>query len=264
MLVPWFFALAVFAGPVTCRSFDALPKIVGGEPTTVDVHPSIVQIDIQNVWTGAWNQGCGGTILTARTVLSAAHCFVPPLYRPRFRRVRAGATYRHQGGSIAYVEDAFKHPSYGQNGFDGDIVVVRLIERLVYSSVIQQAAIPPQDSFIPDNLPVVHAGWGSTVLDGPPSEVLQHVQVYTINNDLCRERYDALPEDAPVTKNMICVGILDVGGKDACHGDSGGPLYYGNITIGVVSWGRGCAHATYPGVSTAVAPYVDWIIDHSI
>lgn len=63
-----------------------------------------------------------------------------------------------------------------------------------------------------------------------------------------------------VTENMICAGIWGEGGKDACQGDSGGPLYYDNITIGVVSWGMGCARADYPGVSTSVASYTNWII----
>nr|XP_034835787.1 trypsin, alkaline C-like [Maniola hyperantus] len=222
---------------------------------------------MQNMWEGSWFQICGGSILTARTIMSAAHCFEGSLYEPRFRRIRAGATYRNLGGTLAYVENTYNHPSYGldlNKGFEGDISLVRLSNPLVYSPVIQQTAIPPQDSFIPDNLPVVHAGWGAISEPGnPTSEVLRDVQIYTINNELCAERYAAL-EHRPVTERMICAGILDVGGKDACNGDHGGPLYYGNITIGVISWGEGCGLANFPGVSVNVASYVDWIIDHTI
>ncbi|XP_028164083.1 trypsin, alkaline A-like [Ostrinia furnacalis] len=91
------------------------------------------------------------------------------------------------------------------------------------------------------------------------------VQVFTINNDLCRERYEML--DDPwyvVTENMICVGILDVGGRDACQGDSGGPLYFQNILIGVISWGHLCANKTFPGVSVAVSSYINWIVETAV
>ena len=44
---------------------------------------------------------------------------------------------------------------------------------------------------------------------------------------------------------MICAGYRGIGGKDACTGDSGGPLIcnHGNkaVLVGVVSWGRRCA-----------------------
>ncbi|XP_045778931.1 trypsin, alkaline C-like [Maniola jurtina] len=260
MLVPWLLALAVFAESVTCRP----DRIVGGAPTTIDLYPSIVQVDILNIWSGLWSQGCAATILTSRNVLSAAHCFDGSNFQPSQRRIRAGATYRNFGGSLAYVQDVYNHPSYGTNGFEGDISVIRLANPLVYSPVVQQTSIPPQDSIIPDNLPVIHAGWGATSQGGATSEVLRDVQIYTINNTLCAERYASLLNRPQVTERMICAGILDVGGKDACQGDSGGPLYYGNITIGVVSWGEGCAHATHPGVSINVASFVNWIIDHTI
>lgn len=97
--------------------------------------------------------------------------------------------------------------------------------------------------------------WG-----GQPSIILQHVQMYTINNDLCRNRYRELPGSPVVTSNMICAGLLDVGGRDACQGDSGGPLYAGDIIVGVVSWGHRCANETYPGLSTSVTSYTSWVL----
>lgn len=62
---------------------------------------------------------------------------------------------------------------------------------------------------------------------------------------------------------MICVGILDEGGKDACQGDSGGPLYLNKILVGIVSWGSGCADEYYPGVTTKVSAFTNWIVDNA-
>ncbi|XP_045538035.1 trypsin, alkaline C-like [Papilio machaon] len=235
-------------------------RIVGGQPAPIERYPSIVQVDALNVFTGTWSQSCGANILTSRHVLSAAHCFDGSLYEPSRRRIRAGTADRNFGGSIVYVEREFNHPSYGQLGLDGDICVVRLLTALVFSPVIQQGTIVAQGTQVPDNMPVVHAGWGATSQGGPASSILLDTTIYTVNNDLCRERYLNSPRQDIVTPNMICAGLLDIGGRDACQGDSGGPLYFGEIIVGVVSWGEGCANATFPGVSTAVSSYTDWII----
>lgn len=96
---------------------------------------------------------------------------------------------------------------------------------------------------------------------GPVSHILRDVSVYTVNNRLCAERYSGLGLPITVTPNMICSGVLDVGGRDACHGDSGGPMYLSNVVVGIISGGYSCANCTFPGISTAVASYTDWIID---
>ncbi|XP_050354852.1 trypsin, alkaline C-like [Nymphalis io] len=256
MAAIWFLALTLIAG---AQSASPPTRIVGGEPTTIEKYPSIVQVDYLNLFTDIWSQSCGGSILTTRYILSAAHCFDGSFYNPNLRRIRAGSTYRNTGGVIAYVEDAYNHPSYGLRGYDGDITVVKLRSALFYTPVVQRTTIVSQGSIIPDNFPVVHAGWGTTSQNGSSSSVLRDVTIFTVNNTVCAERYAAEPDSPPVTENMICAGLLDIGGRDACNGDSGGPLYFGNITIGVVSWGAECANATLPGVSTNVASYSDWI-----
>ncbi|CAH2094965.1 unnamed protein product [Euphydryas editha] len=241
------------------RSSIARPnRIVGGQPTTIDRYPSIVQLEFFESSDQTWRQDCGGSIITSRYVVTAAHCTID--YVPALQRIRAGSSNRHVGGVIAYVEAIFIHPSFGSNFYEGDISVVRLTTPLVFSSVIQPTAIATQNSVIPDNLPVVYAGWGHTEEDGESSSILRDVQIYTINKTLCRQSYDQLELGIFITDNMICAGLLDVGGRDACQGDSGGPLYYSNILIGVVSWGVGCGQADYPGVNINVASYTEWIV----
>eukprot|EP00095_Tigriopus_kingsejongensis_P005800 maker-scaffold88_size394946-snap-gene-2.25 protein:Tk05800 transcript:maker-scaffold88_size394946-snap-gene-2.25-mRNA-1 annotation:"GH21133" len=63
---------------------------------------------------------------------------------------------------------------------------------------------------------------------------------------------------------------VSYGGKDACVGDSGGPLWkwIGKkrpraFAIGVVSRGRGCARKDNPGIYTRVKKYLDWIFEHA-
>ena len=69
-------------------------------------------------------------------------------------------------------------------------------------------------------------------------------------------------ERGTLPANMVCAGYKE-GGKDACKGDSGGPLIQleGDraTLIGVVSWGLGCAEKEQPGVYAKVAHFADWI-----
>ncbi|XP_047988306.1 trypsin, alkaline C-like [Leguminivora glycinivorella] len=245
-------------------------RIVGGNPTTVQEYPWIVQSETMGIFTGVWSQSCAANVLTTRYVVTAAHCYEGLLYEPNLRRIRAGSTYRNTGGVISHVETAINHPTYRHlSGYDGDISVVRLVESLVYTPVVQQSTIASPETVLPPNLPVIHAGWGTTSFHGSSSNVLQDVTIYTIDHQICAERYRTLVPPQDVTENMICAGLLDVGGRDACQGDSGGPLYYKDVTgltilVGIVSWGHGCANETYPGVSTNVAKYTEWIIQTAV
>lgn len=43
------------------------------------------------------------------------------------------------------------------------------------------------------------------------------------------------------------------------QGDSGGPFAVNNKLVGIVSWGSGCARATYPGVYASVPEVMPFI-----
>ena len=90
---------------------------------------------------------------------------------------------------------------------------------------------------------------------------LQEVEIKQIPNNVCNG--DSMFRGFIKTNVMLCAGEED-GGKDACNGDSGGPLLEkmsdGSIVqVGIVSFGSGCARANRPGIYTRVSAFADWI-----
>jgi len=93
-------------------------------------------------------------------------------------------------------------------------------------------------------------GWGrQNFTDSVYSEVLREVQVDLVSKEICNSNisYQGL-----INERYLCAGF-PAGGKDACVGDSGGPLACQNadgsfVLTGVVSWGEGCARANKYGV----------------
>ncbi|GIY12340.1 clotting factor B [Caerostris extrusa] len=62
----------------------------------------------------------------------------------------------------------------------------------------------------------------------------------------------------------ICAGVPD-GSRDACIGDSGGPLLHEDYDgmwslVGVVSFGYKCAEPGVPGTYSRISYYIPWII----
>ncbi|XP_022821669.1 trypsin, alkaline C-like [Spodoptera litura] len=229
-------------------------KIVGGSLTTVDQYPTIVSLLFS--WSAtSFFQNCGGTILTNRAILTAAHC--PFRDSPLSWRVRAGSSYANSGGTVYALDSIIINPNYNTWSMDFDVAIMRTSQVISFNSVVKAASIAGPNYNLADNQAVWAAGWGTTSSGGPASEQLRHVQVWTVNQIACRDRYAA--GGGTITDNMLCSGVLDVGGRDQCQGDSGGPLYHNGIVVGVCSWGFGCAQPQYPGVNARVSRFSSWI-----
>lgn len=90
------------------------------------------------------------------------------------------------------------------------------------------------------------------------SSYLQAVTVQVVNQKRCAQLYRRT--QFKINANKICASAM---GKDACVGDSGGPMTVDGTLVGVVSFGIGCADRNYPGVYSRVSAARDWIRYHT-
>nr|XP_034956474.1 granzyme A-like isoform X1 [Zootoca vivipara] len=105
------------------------------------------------------------------------------------------------------------------------------------------------------------AGWGITGNERRNiSTMLHEVNVTVIQRSVCNDE-NHYNHPMYVTGNMLCAGD-DKGGKDACVGDSGGPLICNGKQRGIVSFGAKleCGNQRYPGIYTLLTEdYLAWI-----
>lgn len=102
-----------------------------------------------------------------------------------------------------------------------------------------------------------------SILGGRLPRILQIVKVPIMANTECRSMFLKAGIHRMFGPQMICAGYAE-GGKDACDGDSGGPLTIKLnddrwVLVGIVSNGIKCAEPNMPGVYTNVPHYLDWV-----
>ncbi len=100
-----------------------------------------------------------------------------------------------------------------------------------------------------------------TPLDTRPFK-LQAVDVPIVSNENCQAAIEPYLGEEVITEHKLCAGFQE-GGKDACFGDSGGPLLIQEgeqwTQIGIVSFGVDCARPFIPGVYTRLSSFLDFI-----
>lgn len=255
------------------------PKIVGGSTADISQYPwqAAVLIDGEQV--------CGGSLLTSRIVITAAHCVFdtdpdcgpfsatgrPPVCTPFFDPGGDGTskldpddvsvilghtTISGGSGSASPVIGVANRSNYDPN-YQGDDVPRFDVGYLVLASASTQTQIKIADSsarslWLPPS-PIDISGWGTTS-DSPIASTQDTLRATTVNvvgDPSCSAAYGA--DFDPGT--MVCAAAP---GKDTCAGDSGGPLEAplaggGYRLAGITGWGEGCAEPGFPGVYTRVA-----------
>ncbi|CAF4331042.1 unnamed protein product, partial [Adineta steineri] len=207
---------------------------------------------------------CGGSIISASWVITAAHCVNSQTASSI--TIYAGSNSRWTGTQSRVVSKIIVHPSYNSDTYVDDIALLQLQTPLdMTDRYVSQICLPSVNSSILSttewpaaNTTVVAVGWGTLSEGGSLPTTLQQVTLQTVSRQ--DSTCSPLITDWHV---QLCAGVSG-GGKDTCQGDSGGPLMMFNsnkqwVLVGLTSNGLGCAEAAYSGIYTRVATFVSWI-----
>ncbi|KAM4589840.1 transmembrane protease serine 4a isoform 1-T1 [Fundulus diaphanus] len=234
-----------------CGDVESKDRIVGGVDAVIENWPWQVSLQEQD------SHVCGGSLVSPRWVVTAAHCFPSNKRIPSRWKVMSGETHMNTlGGSL--VDRIIINGKY-DSSFNYDVAMMRLRNPITVGDKRKPACLPPKDLSLPNKAPVVVTGWGLLKENGKAPTTLQKVNIEIIDRSTCSS---PAVYGSSITQRMICAGNLK-GGVDACQGDSGGPLVYFSSSrwnlVGVVSWGIGCAQESKPGVYSNVDEMLNWI-----
>lgn len=193
---------------------------------------------------------CGGTLIAQDRVVTAAHCLTEHVALAKRDRaaddIRVVTGHRRSGTPVK-VASVWRHPDFVDVTKGDDVAVLTLAEKVPVAPVPLVQANDTA-SYAPGTEATV-LGWGRTKEGADASPVLRQVQVPIEDDATCAR---SVPEFRP--ESMVCAGYPQ-GGKDACEGDSGGPMIVRGRLVGVVSYGRGCARPGQPGIYTRLSEY---------
>ena len=109
--------------------------------------------------TAGFGYFCGGTIIDAKTILTAAHCYHGKNLAATDYFITAGVVHVQDGaGQSAFVEKITLHESYNPSTVDNDIAILKLKTPLTFNDKVQPACLP-EASLVPTGKAVA-SGWG--------------------------------------------------------------------------------------------------------
>ncbi len=225
-------------------------QIMGGQPVDIRDVPWQAALRITR---GDRSSLCGGSLIRANWILTAAHCLLPRVAVADVL-ARTGSDDA-DGGRWLPIEQIVIHERYDPTTFEADLALVELAVATEGTPI----ALPEADAQIQAGTPLMVTGWGATVEGGKKSPMLMMAVVPYVDTPTCNAPQSL---NGRVHAGMLCAGEV-FGGVDACQGDSGGPLVERGparpTLVGVVSFGVGCGRKLKFGVYTRVSAFRDWI-----
>ncbi|KAF3422769.1 hypothetical protein E2986_05890, partial [Frieseomelitta varia] len=253
----------------TILSWIGFPEsqIVGGRDASSGQFP--YQVSLRR----SGSHFCGGSILDARTILTAAHCvqgYVPREANAQNVRydhkrkinsliinlnnldsvsVHAGTNQLNQQGQSYKVSKIVAHKGFNSISLVNDVALILLSNNIAFNNLVRPIALATGSKTYERDSCVL-SGWGTTRLGGNPPNNLQYINLVIETQAKCKQAHNRVQSSHICTFTKV--------GEGACHGDSGGPLVVNNVQVGIVSFGQPCAVGK-PDVYTRVSSFTSWI-----
>lgn len=249
------------------------PLVFGGEYITRGDWPWIVALFVKSL--GNLNFHCGGTLISKKLVITAAHCIKDrdrEPYKPSevvsFLGRNNIIEWSDQGFTSSDITQIYMHPDYRAENlsYDSDLSILVLKSTISYTRFIRPICLWSFSANIRDieqQVGIV-VGWGRNENGSIVSAEAKKVNAPIVSEAECLRADESFRY---ITSNRtFCAGGLN--GEGPCHGDSGGGLVlkYGDqwYLRGVVSVAlsdphtKSCNLNSYV-VYTDVAQYDSWI-----
>ncbi|PSW05514.1 trypsin-like serine protease [Photobacterium lipolyticum] len=238
--------------------------------------------------------GCGAVVISNYWIVTAAHCIDPSISNTLI----AGTSYIPQGNAKTidskYIfniieTEKYRHPLYNGHNvlseLDNDVAVMKVDRPLYTVAKPIKIATPAEQALADDEFAttwvygayskptLIASGWGDTTETYLPPNELQVVKLAGIPDSQCATSYTSAGDQYFVCADSNTPSVK----KDACSGDSGGPLIWQNPThksdsdkglrvVGVTSNGPDCywknsgvSDAQFNGLYTQLSTYLSWI-----
>jgi len=194
-------------------------KIIGGTNAIPNEFPYQVHVDFDG------RHDCGGSILSALVILTAAHCLkyydnrLQAKLPSKFQVIAGDHDQLENEGTeqVRNVTHLFLHEDYDSETNQNDIALMILSSPLVFNRYVQPIDYPKSPTEF-SGMGIV-SGWGRQIDDdkAPAVRTLQRVSVPIVPKKDCKLMYKNMGRSLQVTELMMCAGSA---GKDSCPGKS--------------------------------------------
>ncbi|KAL1417975.1 hypothetical protein MTO96_005962 [Rhipicephalus appendiculatus] len=249
-------------GP-NCGKAVPFSRIVNGKTVSRDKMPWIVFVrtSFQEDSEAYTNQFCSGSIVSHSFIVTAAHCLTTKKETVATDVVVYYNSSQIEDGPQVNVKRYARHPDFILRLYANDIAILQLEKPLKFDKFVSPVCLPRKPLNIAGKRLLI-AGWGLTTEGGLDSQQLRYITKGELPFNQCKP---LLHTEAQLLLNETIVICTSARNKDACAGDSGGPVtmwdeHGKSVLVGIVSFGYGCARADEASGYTRVATFVPWVL----